>query len=195
MRGAGGPDRGGEEAGEAPGRSSRAGALSRRRAGGWVGRRAGGRAGASRAAPFLGLHCPLSRGRRIAPPAPLASSRTEPAAEGLRGQLPRPPLIASQIATANKAEIPGAGSPAGIKAPSGACSNRTGSDVRCPRLRRHPRPSPCPLARLLPGLVRAGRSKGAEGEKSFVGPVGAAGFGGAGSWRRLPFVVSFIHKS
>lgn len=59
-------------------------------AGGQAGRQAGR---ASRAEPFLGLQCPLSRGRRIAPP---AAFRTEPAAEGLRGQLPRPPLIASR---------------------------------------------------------------------------------------------------
>lgn len=56
--------------------------------GGRAGGGAGRRAGASRTAPFLGLHCPLSRGRRIAPPALLASFRAEPAAEGLRGQHP-----------------------------------------------------------------------------------------------------------
>lgn len=183
----------GEEAGEAPGRSSRASALSGRRAG-----RRAGRGLPRRSFPGAALP-PLPRPpHRPAGPArlfPHGACSRRAAREGSSPAAPPAAPYRQQIATANKAEIPGTGSPAGIKAPSGACSNRTGSDVRCPRLRRHPRPSPCPLARLLLGLVRAGRSKGAEEEKSFLGPVGAAGFGGAGCWRRLPFVVSFIHKS
>lgn len=201
MRGAGGPDRGGEEAGEAPGRSSGASALSGRRGGRRAGRQAGRQAGGQGPpAPLLSWGCTApspaaaASPRRPRSPLPARSLRQK----GCEGSSPAAPPAApyrQQIATANKAEIPGAGSPAGIKAPSGACSNRTGSDVRCPRLRRHLRPSPCPPARPLLGFVRAGRSKGGEAEKSFLGPVGAAGFGGAGSWRRLPFVVSFIHKS
>lgn len=63
-----------------------------------------------------------------------------------------------------------------------------------------PRPPPAPptlavsLVWLLLGSVCAGQSEGRDEEQSVLGPVGAAGFGGADSRRRLPFVVSFIHK-
>lgn len=126
----------------------------------------------------------------------LLSARSLPQ-KGCEGSIPAAPQAIPyrhQIATANKTEIPGAGSPAGIKAPSGACSNRADRDVRCLRLRRHLQPSPCSPAWLLPGFVCTGQSNGREEEKSFPGPVEAAVFGGTGSWRRLPFVVSFIHK-
>lgn len=189
MGGGGGPDSGGEEAGEAP-----------RAALGPVPSPGGRRAGRGlprRSFPGAALP-PLPRPpHRPACPARLFTARSLQQKGCCEGSSPAAPPAApyrQQIATANKAEIPGAGSPAGIKAPSEACSNRTDSDVRCPRLRRHLRPSPCPLAWLLLGFVCAGQSKGREEEKSFPGPVGAAGFGGAGSWGRLPFVVSFIHK-
>lgn len=76
-------DWGGKETGEAPARSCGAGALPRRERG---------------AAPLRSWGCTAPSPRpphRRAPPAPLASLRTKPAAKGRRGQLPRPPLIAS----------------------------------------------------------------------------------------------------
>lgn len=115
---------------------------------------------------------------------------------GCEGSSPAAPPATpyrQQIATANKAEIPGAGFSAGIKAPSGACSNRSGWDVRCPRLRRHLRLSPCPLARLLLGFVCAGQSQGREEEKSFPRPVGAAAFGGG--WILAKFTFRCVFHS
>lgn len=118
--------------GSSPGSSSRAAALPRRQA--------------SRVflpALFLGLHCPLSRDSRIAPPVPLSSPHRACSSWAARAAPPATPYR-QLIARANKAEIPGAGSPAGIKALSEARSNRRDSDVRCPRFLRHRRHSPCP---------------------------------------------------
>lgn len=121
--------------------------------------------------------------------------------KGLRGQLPatsppRPPPYRQQIATANKAEIAGAGSPAGIKAPSGACSNRRDSDVRCPRLRRHLRPPPCPpLPRLAYywGLFALGKAKAAR-RRAFPVPSEQRGSGGpAAGEGYLSLCLSFIN--
>lgn len=110
---------------------------------------------------------------RRAPPAPLASLRTKPAAKGRRGQLPGSSLghpLSPVIAAASRAEIPSAGSPAGIKAPSGACSNRTGSDVRCPRLRRHLRPLSCPWFGYYWGLFQLGKAKAETKRRVFSVP-------------------------
>lgn len=66
------PDWGGEETGEAPGRGCGAAALPRKQAAG----RDPLRSAPLRSAPFLGLHCPLSRGRRIAAPRSPRSARS-----------------------------------------------------------------------------------------------------------------------
>lgn len=77
-----------------------------------------------RSAPFLGLQCPLSRSRRIAAPAGRARRAPhEACSQRAAGAAPRQPLghpLSPAIATTNKAEIASAGSPAGIKALSGA---------------------------------------------------------------------------
>lgn len=165
-------DRGGKETGEVPARGCGAGALPRRQAAG---------RDPLRSVPGAALP-PLPRPpHRRAPPAPLASLRTKPAAKGWRGQLPGSSLghsLSPVIARANKAEIPSAGSPAGIKAPSGACSNRTGSDVRCPRLRRHLRPLPCPWFGYYWGLFALGKAKAETKERVFLVPSELRALGG-----------------
>lgn len=133
------------------------------------------------------------------PLAPLASLRTKPAAKGRRGQPPGSSLghpLSPVIATANKAEIPSAGSPAGIKAPSGACSNRKGSDVRCPRLRRHLGPLPCPWFGYYWGLFALGRAKAETKRRVFLVPSELRALGGLTPGEGyLSLCLSFIKVS
>lgn len=132
--------------------------------------------GSGGAAPLRSWGCTAPSPRpphRRAPPAPLASLRTKPAAKGRRGQLPGSCLghpLSPVIATANKAEIPSASFPAGIKAPSGACSNGTGSDVRCPSLRRYLRPLPRPRFGYYWGLFALGKAKAETKRRAFSVP-------------------------
>lgn len=186
--GGGGAGPGREENGTSPVTSRGAGALRRRRAAGRT------RSSPLLSAPFRSWGCSAPSPAAAASPRTAGRARPAPheaCSKRGPGQLPgsspgRP--LSPVIAWANKAEIGSAGSPAGIKAPSGARSNR-----------RDGRALPAPPALAVPCcghcwlcLRRAKRRKTPREECSC--PVGAAGFGGADSWRRLPFVVSFIHK-
>lgn len=147
--------------------------------------KAGGGQGpaALRSAPFLGLHCPLSRGRRIAGPARLAPHEacSKRAARAAPRQLPRPPLIAGdsggQQSRDTQCWLPG-----GDQSSVWSVFKQDGLG------RALPAPPPAPpalavsLVWLLLGSVCAGQSEGRDEEKSVLGPVGAAGFGGADSW-------------
>lgn len=187
--GGGGAGPGREENGTSPVTSRGAGALRRRRAAGRT------RSSPLLSAPFRSWGCSAPSPAAAASPRTAGRARPAPheaCSKRGPGQLPgsspgRP--LSPVIAWANKAEIGSAGSPAGIKAPSGARSNR-----------RDGRALPAPPALAVPCcghcwlcLRREKRRKTPREECSC--PVGAAGFGGADSWRRLPFVVSFIHKS
>lgn len=182
------PDWGGEETGEAPGRGCGAGALPRRQAAG---------RDPLRSAPLRSWGCTAPSPAAAASPRPARLAPHEAcskrAARAAPRQLPRPPLIAGdsdgQQSRDTQCWLPG-----GDQSSVWSVFKQDGLG------RALPAPPPAPptlavsLVWLLLGSVCAGQSEGRDEEKSVLGPVGAAGFGGADSWRRLPFVVSFIHK-
>lgn len=164
--------RGGKESGEVQARSCGAGALPRRQAAG---------RDPLRSAPFLGLHCPLSRGRRIALPAGPArlaphEACSKKAARAAPRQLPRPPLIASdndgQQSRDTQCWLPG-----GDQSSVWSVFKHDGLGRALPAPPPASRALAVSLVWLLLGSVCAGQSEGRDEEKSVLGPVGAAGFG------------------
>lgn len=113
--------------------------------------KAGGGQGPARSAPLGSVpgaavpplpRPPHRRARR--PRSPRSARSLQPkGGGGSSPAAPRPPLIAS-----DSDDQQGRGSqrwfPGGDQSSVWSCSNRTGSDVRCPCLRRHLRPWPCP---------------------------------------------------